>query len=371
MTGLSANRGGIENIVSSYITRIADEDIQFDLLVYYEDIAYMEAMVEVGCKIIKIPLRMSNPIKYYFRLFKLFRHQLSHYDVIWCNKLMLTNIDVLILAKMFKIKTRIVHSHCSQNLFSGLKGKFHGGIHKINKLLLHFFVNEYWSCSTSASQWMFSKKVRKSKSIRIIRNSIDEESFRFNDEKRIRMRTSLRVNDDFIIGHVGMFAYVKNHDFLLDVFQEILKNIKNAKLMLIGEGFLKSEIVKKAKNLGIYDKVMFMGIRDDVNDLMQAMDCFVLTSHSEGFGIALIEAQAAGLPCYVSAEAVVNEANLTGLVEYISLNRPAKNWAASILQKKPRCINAAEAVVKSGYSINEEALKMKDYIKDFKNKEIS
>jgi glycosyltransferase involved in cell wall biosynthesis len=199
-------------------------------------------------------------------------------------------------------------------------------------------------------------------SYQLISNAIDASDFSFGAQKRGRIREEFGFNDDtLVVGHVGSFWAVKNHTFLIDVFS-ILEKINNtAKLLLVGNGGRMEEIREKVKNLGLCDKVIFTGIRTDVSDLMQAMDIFVFPSLYEGLGIALIEAQAAGLPCVVS-DTIPHEAYLTDLVDSESLSAPAENWAEKVLSKRaiPRTDRRAE-IAAHGFDITTEAVKLQEF----------
>ena len=186
--------------------------------------------------------------------------------------------------------------------------------------------------------------------------------FSYNPQKRKRVREEFGFSDDMlVIGHVGSFWAVKNHTFLVDVFSALVKKDVKAKLLLVGNGGRINEIREKSKSLGLYNKVIFTGVRTDIPDLMQAMDVFVFPSLYEGLGIALIEAQAAGLPCVVS-DTIPQEAYLTDLVDSESLSAPAEKWAEKILAKRaiPRTDRRAE-IAAHGFDITTEAVKLQEF----------
>ena len=175
------------------------------------------------------------------------------------------------------------------------------------------------------------------------------------------MRRHLGLADELVIGHVGRFNPQKNHSFLIDIFAALLKKEPNAVLLLVGGGEDMTKIQAKAQIMGIAEHVRFLGVRSDVADLMQAMDVFLFPSLYEGLGIALIEAQTAGLPCVVS-DTIPHEAYLTDLVDSESLSAPAEKWAEKILAKRaiPRTDRRAE-IAAHGFDITTEAVKLQEF----------
>ena len=129
----------------------------------------------------------------------------------------------------------------------------------------------------------------------IINNAIQLQHFQYDEEKRKELRDKYNLNNKNVIGHIGRFQPQKNQEFLVEIFSRYLKQDNNAILMLIGQGENEDKVKQRISELGINDKVMLMGVRQDVNELLQAMDVFVLPSLFEGLGMVLIEAQAAGL----------------------------------------------------------------------------
>jgi len=168
----------------------------------------------------------------------------------------------------------------------------------------------------------------------ILNNAIDLKKYEVTPEKRSKMRIQLGISQNaFVVGHVGRFLPVKNHDFLLNVFKCILEERKDSILCLVGDGELREKVERKAQLMGLGSSVLFLGNRSDVSELLSAFDVFVLPSLWEGFPITLIEAQAAKLPCFVSA-AVNNDVKLTNLVTFLQLELSADTWAKAILNKR-------------------------------------
>lgn len=250
----------------------------------------------------------------------------------------------------------IVHSH-STNI-EGSHRVIKKYLQNICRHLLGFLPVTRLACSVVAAEWMYCNPYNK-KAI-LIKNGIDTEKFRFNPEIRQIEREKLGLTDDnFLIGTVGRFSYPKNPEYLLRVFEVVYANHPNARLLWVGEGERKSYIVSEANKRGIANAIIFYGTSEHVERLYQAMDCFVLPSRFEGLGIVVIEAQASGLPCVVS-DKVPSEVQLTGLVEFISLN-DIKEWKIKI-EKNMNSIrrDTKEKIVEAGYDVQSEVAKIQD-----------
>ena len=177
--------------------------------------------------------------------------------------------------------------------------------------------------------------------------------FKINIKKRNEIRQKLNIESKIVISNVGRFTTQKNHTFLIDIFNEIYKKNNNAVLMLIGNGEKEDEIKKKVEKLGIQNSVLFMGHRDDVNELMQAMDVFVMPSIYEGLPVVGIEAQAAGLPCFMSKDVITDEVKIAENVKFISLDDNAEKWADEILSSDLTRKDNEIALKKAGYFIED------------------
>jgi glycosyltransferase involved in cell wall biosynthesis len=179
------------------------------------------------------------------------------------------------------------------------------------------------------------------------------EKFAYNPANRRRYRKELGIEDKFVIGHIGRFEYQKNHEFLLDVFVEVTREVPNAVLLSVGAGDLFEDIKRKADRLGVRDRILFLGKRDDAANLYQAMDLFALTSRFEGLAIVLIESQCAGLPTITTI--AMPENVITDNI--IALPFDVDAWRGEIVriaregyERRDR----REEVAKAGYSIKEQ-----------------
>lgn len=177
-----------------------------------------------------------------------------------------------------------------------------------------------------AGKWMFGKH-----NFQIMNNAIDAKKFIYNEEVRKRKRAELGVEDKFVIGHVGRFNLQKNHEFLVKCFADFAKTNEDAILVLIGNGELQEKIKAMAKEYGIETKVKFLGLREDIPQLLQAMDLFLFPSLFEGLPVTLVEAQAAGLPCVIS-DMITDEIMITDQISKVSLSGNTSLWNQEIVK---------------------------------------
>ncbi|HHX70945.1 MAG TPA: glycosyltransferase family 1 protein [Gallicola sp.] len=314
--------GGIETKLMNIYRNINRDLIQFDFLVQSDGIGfYDEEIYKLGGRIYHVTPRKKSILKNKRDIRNFFREH-TEYEVVHAHLPSLSNIEVLIAAKMANIKTIIAHSRNS----SGPRGLHHYLLHRFNRLRINRYVTHKFAISDIAGYWLFGKNSK----FTILKNSLDAEKYVFNADVRARMRKNLAVENKFVIGHIGRFHTQKNHTFLIDVFSDIYKNNKEAVLLLIGEGSLMTKIKDKVNSLGLENRVHFLGVRSDVPDLLQAMDVFLFPSLYEGFGNVLVEAQAAGLAC-ITSDQVPASTGVTDLIEYVSLSEPASVWANRVL----------------------------------------
>ncbi|MEH7439021.1 glycosyltransferase family 1 protein [Neobacillus drentensis] len=345
------NRGGLETMLMNYYRQMDREKIQYDFMVHRsEDGHYDKEILELGGRIYRFPPIKPGNYRVYFRLLDEFFKEHTEYKVIHSH-INENSSFVLRSANKVGIPCRIAHSHTS-NL--GIDYKLPFRIYA--RMTMKKNANKYFACSKNAGEWLFSKK----QEVTIIKNAINLEEFQFNEIIRDNVRSKMGIKDKLIFGHVGRFNKSKNHDFLIDVFKEIYKLQPNSILVLIGEGDRRSIIEKKVEKLGLTTAVKFLGLRNDIPLLLQAMDLFIFPSYFEGAPVSLIEAQAAGLKCVVS-DTISEDINLTGLVEFFSLRESPEKWAKEILKLPFERKDTTGQLLKSGYDIVTMANHLAEY----------
>ena len=353
--GMSYGYGGIESFIESYLNEIDSNKVQIDILNVFECAQKEEFYKRLNDKtqIHNLPNYRTKPFQFIRELKKL--NKKEKYDVFHYNMNSAVYLIPLLAAKLCGIKVIISHSHNSAND----KGFLKTILHNLNRHFIPLLANVYFACSDKAGEWFYNKKITKSDKYYVIKNAINTKKYEFNEEVRKLKRKELELNDSTIVlGNVGRFKKQKNHDYLIDIFYEYQKNNSNTKLLLVGIGPLQDEIKQKVKSLNIDDKVVFLGQRKDVNELMQAMDIFILPSLYEGLPLVGIEAQSAGLPCLFS-DTITRELEVTDNVKYIPLNDVMK-WKDALIniennndRKKMR-----QLVVNDGYDINESSSRL-------------
>lgn len=338
------NHGGTETNMMNYYRKLDRTKFQFDFIVHREEKgAYEDEIIALGGRIHRfLPITASNLITYQKQIALFFDE--NSYEIIHgqCSEL---GFFIYKEAHKRKVKVIIAHAHSSP------KNPSKSFIRWVLKKMMMKYVNEYFTCGLDASNWLFGEK--KAKKSFTMTNSIDSSMFAFNKQKAIEMKQQLDAPSTKNYIHVGSFQNVKNHKFLIEVFNELLKLDQNQKLFLVGEGELKQSIELKVNELGISKNVIFMGLRSDVNHLLQAMDVYLFPSLFEGLPVSLVEAQASGIQCFISdgipKESILIPENVT----VISLKESAVNWANKIqLENTFDKKNVMQKIIDKGYDIN-------------------
>ncbi|MFC0698905.1 glycosyltransferase family 1 protein [Anaerostipes butyraticus] len=344
-------RGGLETMLMNYYRHIDRNKVQFDFLVHrdYES-DYDQEIQALGGKIYHIS-RLIPWSKLYRKKLCAFFKEHPEYRIVHVHQDCLSSV-ALECAQKCGIPVRIAHSHNSN------QDKNWKYIVKLYYMrFIPEFATDFFACGKEAGDWMF-----RGHSYSLLKNAIDSEKYRYSPERAKQVRKKLQVEDSIVIGHVGRFNPQKNHGFLLKIFKECEEINPNVRLLLVGEGEEQEKIEEKAKEMGLYNKVIFTGARSDVNDLMQAMDVFVLPSLYEGLPLTMIEAQTSGLHCVIS-ETVPDECVVTkDLVRYCKLEDKPSEWAEIIMQQSllPRKSHDQE-IKDSGYDITSAAQNLEDF----------
>lgn len=346
--------GGIENTIMNYYRSIDRSQIQFDFLVHSNDETdFDREITRLGGRIYRATHYHDNLLKNIVETFRILNKN-KEYKIIHIHTS--SGIKLLdgLIARICGKKHVIFHSH---SCFP--KKKL---VYKLTTPIFRFIGTDFLACSNQAGKFFFGNNITKNNRFKVIKNAIDLDKYIFDINKREKVRKELGIDGKFVIGHTGRFTSEKNHKFILEIFKEVLKINDNAVLILIGEGILKVNIKELAKTLEIEDKIIFTGVREDVNELLQAMDIFLFPSEYEGLGMALIEAQASGLIC-ITSENVLRETNLTGNVKYLDLKKSCKDWAMEILyyEKNLKRIDEYQQINDSGYNLKTESRILENY----------
>lgn len=275
------------------------------------------------------------------------------YDIVHLHTKQWKSFLVEELCKKHQVKKVIVHSHSAgididdpyrrnkeERLHEQVKQKFNSSM-----------ATDFWACSRLAAEFLFGGQIPIEK-IKIMPNAINLEQFEFCQETRDNYRERYGLTEEFVIGHVGRFSYSKNHEFMINVFAEVLQKENKARLVLLGDGELVPRIQEQIKMQHITEKVLFMGKREDIRFWYQAIDTLCLPSRFEGFPLTLIEAQAAGLPC-ITSDAVTEEVAITEAVVRLPLS--IDEWVEQILAQRNRGrIDGIKQLTEAGYSLRDQ-----------------
>lgn len=343
--GMTNSKGGKETYIINMFNFMDKTKYRFIFIAYDDEIAYEEYLKNAGAEVIHVAARHKGLFKHRKELCCLF--ETKHVDVVWAHKTTLSACEILSIAKTYRVPVRIVHSHSSQNM----GGKFTYFMHKINQKFVFDWANVYMACSEVAAKWFYGNHPAI-----IIKNGIDLEKFKFSQELRDKIRNRLKLQNDFVIGHIGRFGKEKNHKKLIDVFYEYKKLNPHSKLVLCGDGEERANIEHQIKSLSLENDVILLGVIDNVHEILQAIDIIVMPSLFEGLPFALLEAQAAGLKCIVS-DTVSKEADVTGWNTFLPLDGTDEMWANYVYRET---VNGNREVGncllnKAGFNIKEAA----------------
>lgn len=351
---LTATRGGIESYIRNQILSIKKENkeaINFDFLVPNEEekLAYEDELKGYGCKVYRAYRRWKDSFwGHYVDLYKFFKENKNNYDIAVANYLDLQNINFLIVAKLFGLKT-VAHAH-SSSADRSMKYKI---LVFINRILGIFFIDALFTCSSIAAKWMYGSlliKIKRNKYYQI-NNKINAIEFNFSNIKREKLRKELKIQPDtIVIGNTGRMVETKRQLFLIDIFYSYLKINNDAALIILGDGILHDKIVKRITDLNLKEKVLLPGNRSDVAEWLQAMDVFVFPSICEGLGMSAIEAQAAGLLTFVS-DNIPKEVGISDLCHFVNVDQTESYWADEIYKyQNYNRRNMVDVVTKNGYN---------------------
>lgn len=344
-------RGGLETMLMNYYRHIDRSKVQFDFLVHREfEADYDKEIQKLGGRIYRVSRLIPWSRKYRLELKKFFQEH-PEYNIVHVHQDCLSSV-ALQCAKECGIPTRIAHSHTSNQ---DKNVKYIIKRHYMRKIPQ--YATDLFACGQEAGEWMF-----RTTEFKILNNAIDSKRYIYDSEKAIKVRENLNISSDaYVVGHVGRFALTKNHELLVKIFAKLLEKEVNAILLLVGDGELREQIEKQVESLGIADKVIFAGVRSDVDELLQAMDVFVFPSLYEGLPVSMVEAQAAGLPCIIS-DRVSEECKKTDLVQQVDLDVNLNVWVEKILDVKSQIRkDYSKEIKEAGFDIVSNAQWLQDY----------
>lgn len=345
------DRAGLETMLMNYYRNIDRNNIQFDFLTHRPNKgSYDDEITSLGGRVFYAPrLFPQNYLSYFAWMEEFFR---SHPEY----KIVHSHIDAmnffpLYAAKKAGVPVRIAHSHSSK-----FDRDFKLPIKYVSLKLIPSVANHFCACGILAGKFMFGNR-----KFDIIKNAIDIEKYSFSEKVRNSKRAELGLESKFVIGHVGRYCYIKNQLFLLDVFSAVKKYRKDSHLLLIGKGEDEKAIRDKIKKLNLENDVSLLIDRDDVDQLYQVMDVFVMPSLFEGLPVVGVEAQANGLSCIVSNR-ISKEIILSDNISMLALEDGADTWCKAIVScDGQRSCRSLMQLEKNGYNVKLESKRLAKY----------
>lgn len=365
--------GGIASFLYNYYSHMDHKKVHFDFLYCGENSMQskmkdpnLQDSVVTAFHLLKF---RGNDILTYAKLLIKLKAFFSNnsYDIVHINTAKVS----LCACVSYTLRSRavcIAHSHNSHGV-----GRNHRFFRQTIKTLLRIPCRKYilrkdnyfFACSREAGENLFGRRMVAAQKVKIVNNAIDISKFVYQPE----IRNRIRQTNNFVLGHVGRMAEQKNHIFLIELFYELHQLLPQTELWLIGEGELQDAIHKKVMELGLTERVVFWGRRNDVAELMQAMDIFLLPSLYEGLSIAAVEAQTAGLPTYVS-DNISQEHCLTNLIHFLPLKAGPSAWAEKIkkdMETLPNRCDMSSIIKQKGYEIHSAAKWLQNYYIEISN----
>jgi len=348
MTG-GLRREGITTTQLEYI-RFFNRRIDFDIAAVHNNAAdVIEEFEKLGSRVIELPDRKRKLSSYILQLYKLMRYE--NYDIIHVHGSSAILSIELLVGFIAGVKVRIAHSRNTKSE--------HGLLDKILRPLFNRLYTDAFSCGQEAGEWLFGQRP-----FRIIRNGKDLKKLAYNKKTRDDIRNKYGWNDKLVLGHVGNFNYQKNHEFLIDVFKRIVDMDEKYILCLIGDGHEHENIRRLVKQYGLIDRVVFTGRIRNVNKMLQALDLMLFPSRFEGLPNVVLEWQASGLPCLISAN-ITTECAVSDLVSFLPINN-YNLWIDEILKfshvdRVNTSIEGVEKLRTNGFDIEENVMQLFNY----------
>ena len=286
---------GVMSVIMNYYRHIDRDKVQFDFLCFLpSDDSYEAEIKDLGGHIHYVD-KPGSSLGSVRQLSLFFKEHAREYTWLHNHEVYLSFL-LRPISKRYGIEKFIVHCHATKYSDQPLNA--------LRNWLLCLPVRlmkvERFACSEAAGRFLYGERKMKAGKVFVMNNAIDCEKFKFRPEIRERLRKEMGLEGKFVIGNVGRFERQKNHEFLIRVFAEVHKEMPESILLLVGEGALKRYIEDLVKKLELNNNVVFLGQRDDVAELYQVMDLFILPSLYEGMPVSCLEAQVCGVPSIIS-----------------------------------------------------------------------
>lgn len=351
--GFGEGYGGIEKFTFSLCDSILKEKFEYDFLSFYSiPQETNENIRRLHSRIYRVSRYSNNFLRFIKEIFS-FYHIHKNYDIIYCNANHASMIMYTMPLWLKKSSKIVFHSHASDGNCKML--------HKLLRILVNWRCDLRIACSEKAAEWMYGT----CKGIQIVYNGIDTIKYKFDTNIRTKLREQYQIKNERVIGYFSRFAPGKNHQFLVEIFREILKIKEDVILLLIGDGELKEEVASQLGKYHLEDKAILLPFQKEIQDYYNMADIFVFPSEAEGFPLIGLEAQASGLPILMS-DRISKAVACTSLAAYESLDESAENWARKVLDMQANLEREKywEEVCQSGFDQKDMASKITDLLQE-------
>lgn len=324
---------GMTRYIFNVIGKIDDPQIKIDVLAISGSDECRQMAEAQGWHFYKVLPANGHLLKHSIQMRRFFKQNADRYDVIHFHETALWNFFPIICAHHFGAKHIVLNSHNTYFASNGsrLVLKVLEVLHAIGKRVVGRVVDKNIAVSQEAAKWMFPSKVIKHNDYLIVPNAIKLSDFDFDEKVRTRIRLKLGVFEtQRLYGNIGVLNKRKNQLRLIDIFKKITTKDSKARLILIGDGPSRDEVLKRINTLKLNESVSLLGQLDDVKEYYQALDAIIMPSINEGLSTVLLEAQVSGLNIFPSAEVPLGD-YLKDIVTPISLSANDSTWAKTIL----------------------------------------
>ena len=361
--GLSNSWGGVEAIVMAMIERLAG-DFDFTIIHSQAPSSYESKYESAYVHFANIPTWGADRKEFAAALKNILSEK--SFDYVWVNGCIMANRTIISVVRKYSTAKIITHSHGSSfEETNKIKRFVLLALHRLNKCYYLRNVDYPCMCSVKSGKWFYGDRYLNSHNVHYVKNGVDVSKYKFNAQVREEYREMFGITDEFLLFHAGRLTEVKNQRKILSIVADALDGGMNVKLIIAGEGELRQDLEEYANELGIHDRVMFLGNRNDVSNLYQAADVMLLPSFHEGFPVTLAEAQTSGLPCLVS-DRVSSETNLIGLVKFLSIDDSDNRvWMAALRDMQTSNNDRGKVykkVSEAGYSIESVCSEFIDFL---------
>ena len=343
--------GGSQAMIMNLYRNIDREKIQFDFVVDHPEYdAYLSEIESLGGKVYTLPVfngrNMSEVKKAWNNLF------IDHpeYKILHSHARSYASIYLPVASKN-GVRT-IIHSHNTSN-GSGIKAV----VKNVLQYPLRYQADYYFGCSKDAGRWLFGDKIVESDRFYVLNNAIDAKAFRYDEEIRNKYRIQFNLKDEIVCIQVGSLTDQKNHLFTIEVFNKLCKINKNIRLYIVGTGINQEIIEKRIDEYNLKDNIILLGRRNDVNNLLQMADFYIMPSIYEGLSVAAIEAQASGITCLLS-DVVSKDVKVSDVCEFLPLEED--RWVDRLNGSYTRK-DTYDDIVNAGYDVKTTAKWLEDF----------